>query len=85
MRSLQSMFIIASTQGFTFEVSSEGEVDYTGKNPRDAFQAARELDEVTVNLRNDEGEQVDWAFIIPGQDDYMVDCNCNGFFDKWSN
>ena len=83
MRSLQSMFIAASVQGFTFEVGSDGEIDYTGKNPRDAFQACRYLEEVTVRLIKD-SVIVEWAFILPTEDDYMADCSCNGFFDKWS-
>jgi hypothetical protein len=83
MRSLQSMFIAASVQGFIFEVGSDGEIDYTGKNPRDAFQACRYLDQAFITLTKD-GMIVDQAVIIPGQDDYMADCSCNGFFDKWS-
>ena len=47
MRSLQSMFIAASVEGFTFDVD-DGE--YVGKNPRDAFQVARDAEEVVVTV-----------------------------------
>lgn len=80
MRSLQSMFIAASVEGFTFDVD-DGE--YVGKNPRDAFQACRYLEEVSVRLIKD-GVIVEWALILSTEDDYMADCSCNGFFDKWS-
>lgn len=80
MRSLQSMFIAASVEGFTFEVD-DGE--YIGNNPRDAFQAARDLKEVSVRLIKD-GNIVEWALILPCEQDYMADCSCDGFFDKWS-
>jgi hypothetical protein len=80
MRSLQSMFIAASVEGFTFDVD-DGE--YVGKNPRDAFQVARHVEEVVVTLIKD-GKIVDRAFILPFEDDYMADCFCDGFFDKWS-
>ena len=83
MRSLQSMLIAASTLKHFFKVVSEGEVLYMGKNPRDAFQACRYLEEVTVRLIKD-SVIVEWAFILPTEDDYMADCSCNGFFDKWS-
>lgn len=83
MRSLQSMFIAASTEGFIFEIGNEGEIDYTGKNPRDAFQACRYEDEVIVTLIKD-GFIADQAVITPGTEDYMVDCTCDGFFEKWS-
>lgn len=80
MRSLQSMFIAASVEGFIFDVD-DGE--YIGKNPRDAFQACRYLEEVSVRLIKD-GIIIEWALILPAEDDYMADCSCNGFFDKWS-
>jgi hypothetical protein len=80
MRSLQSMFIAASVESFTFDVD-DGE--YVGKNPRDAFQACRYLEEVSVRLIKD-GVILEWALILPSEDDYMADCSCNGFFDKWS-
>jgi len=79
------MLIAASTLGHTFHVVSEGDSLYTGKNPRDAYQVIRELEEVTVQLIDDaKGLCIDWAFILPYEDDYMADCDCNGFFDKWS-
>lgn len=84
MRSLQSMLIAASTLGHTFHVVSEGDRLYTGKNPRDAYQVIRELDEVTLRLVSGEGICLETAFLTPGEDDYICDCSCDGFFDKWS-
>lgn len=85
MRSLQSMLIAASTLGKTFCVTSEGDTLYEGKNPRDAFQIIRELEEVHLALLDNAGYMIDWAFLTPGETDaYICDCMCNGFFDKWS-
>jgi len=84
MRSLQSMLIAASTLGHTFHVVSEGDSLYTGKNPRDAFQVIRDLDEVTLQLVSDAGICMETAFLTPGDTDcYICDCSCDGFFDKW--
>lgn len=83
-RSLQSMLVKASTLGHSFNVVSEGDVLYCGKNPRDAFQIIRDLDEVSIDLVDEEGVFVDWAFIVPGDSEaYICDCNCDGFFDNW--
>ena len=84
MRSLQSMLIAASTLGHTFHVVSEGDTLYKGKNPRDAYQIIRELDEVMLQLVSDAGFCVEVAFLTPGEDDYIADCTCDKFFDKWS-
>jgi hypothetical protein len=84
MRSLQSMFIAASTLGHTIQIICGGEIDYSGKNPRDAFQAVRGVEEANVYLINEQGIVIDEAHILPYEDDYMADCSCNGFFDKWS-
>ena len=84
MRSLQSMLIAASTLEHFFKVVSEGDVLYMGKNPRDAFQEMRGLEEVTLSLVSDGMSTIESAFILPLEDDYMADCSCNGFFDKWS-
>jgi hypothetical protein len=83
-RSLMSMMIKASTLGHAFEVVSEGEELYVGKNPRDAFQIIRDMDEVILNLRNSNGELLDWAFLTPGETDaYICDCSTGYFFDNW--
>jgi hypothetical protein len=85
MRSLQSMLIAASTLGHTFHVVSEGERLYTGKNPRDAYQIIRDMEEVTLRLVSNEGIRLESAFLTPGETDcYICDCSCDGFFDKWS-
>lgn len=85
-RSLMSMLIKASTLGKTFEVVSEGDTLYTGKNPRDAFQVIRELDEVSLRLVNTDGSYFDWCLLTPG-DTYAYICDCwagpNLFFDNW--
>ena len=83
MRSLQSMLIAASTLGHFFKVVSEGDVLYMGKNPRDAFQIIRDMDEVMLQLVNDGMSTVEVAFLTPGEDEYICDCTCNGFFDNW--
>ena len=84
-RSLQSMFIQASRLGNTFvAVCEEGQLVYKGKNPRDVFQAVRELEVATVAMLNDAGVTVDFAFLTPGEEEYICDCWVNGFFDNWA-
>jgi hypothetical protein len=83
-RSLMSMMIKASTLGKTFMVFSEGETLYMGKNPRDAFQIIRDMEEVNISLLSENGNPVDWALLTPGETDaYICDCFCGGFFDNW--
>lgn len=83
MRSLQSMLIKASTFGHRFLVVSEDDTIYVGKNPRDAFQIVRDMDEVTIQLLDETGKPIDWVFLTPGEDEYICACQCDGFFDNW--
>ena len=83
-RSLQSMLIQASRLGNTFEAMAGGQILYKGKNPRDVFQVVRELERVSVIMLNDAGVTVDWAFLTPGDEEYICDCSVDGFFDSWA-
>jgi hypothetical protein len=83
-RSLQSMLIAASTTGHFIHVVSEGDTLYMGKNPRDAFQVIRDMEEVEVSLVNPDKTHFDWAYLLPGDTEaYICDCTCGGFFDNW--
>ena len=70
----------AAAAGYTFEVGSEGEIDYLGPNVKDAWEAVIDLEEANVHFLAD-GKVLGWALISAyglEDDEAIMDCSGAG-------
>lgn len=81
---VRKMLADACVKGFTFVVRCDGEIDYKGTNPKDAYEAVDAVDEATVSMFDDAGQRAGWALIANdlAEDERIADCG-GRWVDEW--
>jgi len=83
---LRKLITDAVAAGFTLDVNHEGETDYLGTNPDEAYKAATACDCMWINLIAADGKVTGYALVINGLNDDEVIADYSGqWLDEWWN
>lgn len=86
MKAYKHLVKHALTRGFTVSVYDGEEWDVKRSNKyQTIIDSIESVEEAEIRIRNDEGDSVGWALVIPGlnDDETVADYTCTDFMETW--
>ena len=86
---LKNLFAAATTQGLTYAIGADGEIDYEGASPRKAMEALEACDELDVTFygeRNGTRFRTGSIYFVRNADtvnDIDNICDAGGWANDW--